>query len=364
MSENRMIAIESPPAVPVEIALLCDGLPSRVTSGRKLGRAAPLFRFEANRFRQRMNPLVSAACALLFTVTLAAGAEARHLGKYVHRSNPGRETEPIRAATVRGGPLGVIMAQFIHDCERQSAELKNFPVDEIAQSVILNDAQVSALMKVHTIASEAAAALSETCPAAVSPNPADRLDMIERGIDGIEAAIKVLLPALTALYGSLNDEQKAQLTLRFAGVEIGQSRAVETTSSTTHTVDEETRRRSNPGSAEAAVSPPSQSKGWWNCGGWEVELRAWPINRVEQAIAVGPEQRGAFYELVAALHYAANALAESCPQHLAVTPVARILDLKRKLDGVRRSLAMLRPPLIGFYEVLGGDQRSRFNDAI
>jgi hypothetical protein len=47
-----------------------------------------------------------------------------------------------------------------------------------------------------------------------------------------------------------------------------------------------------------------------------------------------------------------------------VTPVARILDLRRKLNGVRRSLAMLRPPLIGFYEVLDGDQRSRFNDAI
>jgi hypothetical protein len=90
--------------------------------------------------------------------------------------------------------------------------------------------------------------------------------MIERGIDGIEAAINVLLPALTALYGSLNDEQKAQLTLRFAGVEIGQSRAVETTGTATHTIDDEIRPRSNkPGTAEGAVSPP-QSKGWWNCG--------------------------------------------------------------------------------------------------
>jgi hypothetical protein len=142
-------------------------------------------------------------------------------------------------------------------------------------------------------------------------------------------------------------------------------RTVETTGTPTHTIDDEIRPRSNkPGTAEGAVSPPSQSKGWWNCGRWEVELRAWPINRVEQAIAVGPEQRGAFYELVAALQYAADALAKSCQQHLAVTPVARILDLKRKLDGVRRSLAMLRSPLIGFYEMLDGDQRSRFNDAI
>jgi hypothetical protein len=148
-------------------------------------------------------------------------------------------------------------------------------------------------------------------------------------------------------------------------VETGHSRTVETTGTATHTIDDETRRRANkPGSAEAAVSPPSHPKGWWNCERWEAELRAWPINRVEQAIAVGPAQRGAFYELVAALQYAADALTESCQQHLAVTPVTRILDLKRKLGGVRRSLAMPRPSLTGFYEVLDGDQRSRFNDAI
>jgi hypothetical protein len=229
MSENRTIARESPLVVVAESALLRDRLMSHVmTSDHKLGRAAALFRYETDRLRQGMNPLARAACALLFAVTLAAGAEARDLAhdKYVHRSNHGRDIEPMRAATVRGGPLSGIMAQFIDDCEQQSAELKNFPADEIAQSVTLDDAQVSALKKAQAIASETAATLSETCPPAVSPNPADRLDMIERGIDGIEAAINVLLPALTAFYGSLNDEQKAQLTLRFAGVEIGQSRTV------------------------------------------------------------------------------------------------------------------------------------------
>jgi hypothetical protein len=160
-------------------------------------------------------------------------------------------------------------------------------------------------------------------------------------------------------------EQKAHLVLRFAGLEIDHGRAAETTGSASHAIDDETRRGSKqPRSGVGDASSARRSRGWWNCEQWQAELRAWPVERVEQSIALVPRQRGAFYTLAAAVQQAADTLADSCPQDTSVTPVARLLELKKKLDGVSKSIAALRPPLSGFYEVLDSDQRSRFNDAL
>jgi hypothetical protein len=295
---------------------------------------------------------------------MVSGAEARHSGhdKHVHRSDPDGDTEATRGQPVRSGALGVIMAQFIHDCEQQATELKNFPADAIAQSGTLDDAQAFALKNVQNIAHETAEGLRESCPPAVSANPTDRLDMIERGIDGIDAAVDALLPALKSLYGSLNDEQKANLVLRFAGLEV---RAAETTGSARHAVDDESRRKSKKsGDDFGDASSPPGSQARWNCSQWQAELRAWPVDRAEQSMAVGPRQRAAFYELAAAVQHAADTIADSCPQNISVTPIARINNLKKKLDGMRKSIATLRPALSGFYEILDGNQKSRFNDAI
>jgi hypothetical protein len=60
----------------------------------------------------------------------------------------------------------------------------------------------------------------------------------------------------------------------------------------------------------------------------------------------------------------ADALVDSCPQDISVTPVARIRDLKEKLEAVRKSIAIIRPALAGFYEMLDSGQKSGFNDAL
>jgi hypothetical protein len=60
--------------------------------------------------------------------------------------------------------------------------------------------------------------LAATCPSMVPSDPSERLDMIEREMYGAPALVKHLLPALKELYGSFNDEQKAHLVLKFAGL--------------------------------------------------------------------------------------------------------------------------------------------------
>jgi len=313
-------------------------------------------------------PLMVSGFALLLIAVSGSGTGARHNGhhKNVSQPDPDGIAEATRGPPLRGGPLGVMMAQLIRDCEQQASELKNFPADEIAQSVTLDRVQADALRKAQSIAHEAAEGLAETCPPTVPANPADRLDMIEREIDGVDGAVKALLPALKALYGSLSDEQKAHLVLTFAGLEGRRGSPPETTGSARRDIDDGTRRRAKKsGDADTDTSSAHGThQARWNCEQWQAELRAWPGDRVEQSIAVAPRQRATFYELAAAVQHAADTIADACPKGNSVTPIARIEDLKQKLDALRRSVATIRPALTRFYEVLDGSQKGRFNEAV
>jgi hypothetical protein len=299
------------------------------------------------------------AVALIFVITMSGAATSRHVA---HGSQSIGDT--VRDAPLRGGPLGVVMTELISDCEQLTGELKNFPADKIAQSITLDGSQSEALKNAENIANQSAEGVAETCPAAVPAEPSDRLDMIEREIGGIDSAVDLIEPALTAFYGSLSDEQKAQLVLKFADLE-STATSSEATGSTGQNINAEAESRSTKSgddhhhmlSAPAVQAP-------WNCEHWQAELRDWPGDRVEQTIIVGPRQRAAFYELAAAVQRAADTLADSCPRNQSITPIARLEDLKKMLDAVRKSTAAIRPALTRFTDGLDDGQKSRFKDAI
>jgi LTXXQ motif family protein len=321
----------------------------------------------SNGTAMRWTQNVSAAFALISLVATAGAAAARYNGRHdsdVRQPSIGSVAEPTHPP-VRSGPLGVIMTQLMNDCEQQAVELRNFPADEIAGAVTLDDSQADALKKAHSAADEAANRVAETCPAAVPAIPADRLDMIGREIDGIDAAVKILQPALAELYELLSDDQKAHLVLRFAGLEGRRGGPPETTGSVARGAEDRTRRtkKSSDDHGDTSSSRPTP-QALWNCDHWQAELRAWRVERVEQSVAVRPRQRAPLYLLAAAVQQSADALEDSCPQNNSATPVARIRDLKNKLEAVRKSIAIIRPALTGFYEVLDSGQTSGFNDAL
>jgi hypothetical protein len=309
---------------------------------------------------------VSATFALVSFVATADAAGARHYGRhdyYVRRST-GSVAEPTHPQVYRG-PLGAIMTQLMNDCEQQAAELRNFPADEIARAVTLDDTEADALKKAHNAANEAASRVAETCPVAVPAVPADRLDMIDREIDGVDAAVTILQPPLAELYELLSDDQKAHLVLRFAGLEGRRGAAAEKTGNAARAVEGRTRRsiKSNDDPGDTSSLRPTP-RALWNCEQWQAELRAWRVERVEQSVAARPRQRAPLYLLAAAVQQSADALADSCPPDISVTPVARIQDLKKKIEAVRKSIAVIRPALAGFYEMLDSGQKSGFDDAL
>jgi len=305
---------------------------------------------------------VLAAFALVsFVVT--ADAASRHY-YYVRRSTVASVAEPTHPRVYRG-PLGVIMTQLMNDCEQQAAQLRNFPADEIARAVTLDAAEADALKKAHNAANEAANRVAETCPAAVPAVPADRLDMIDREIDGVDAAVKILQPPLAELYELLSDDQKAHLVLRFAGLEGRRGAAADKTGNAARAVEDRTGRsiKSNDDPRDTSSLRPA-SRSLWNCERWQAELRAWRVERVEQSLAARPRQRAPLYLLAAAVQQSADALADSCPEEISVTPVARIQELKKKIEAVRKSVAIIRPALVGFYEMLDSGQKSGVDQAL
>ena len=256
----------------------------------------------------------------------------------------------------------MLMAQFIHDCQGQAVELKNFNIAAIAQTIDPDNAQDLALKNARQVINEAGDQLSRNCPNDVPVEPAARLNTMEHGIDAVDAALRALQPSLQAFYDSLKDDQKTRLVPTYVGgSRVG---APETTGSggrafeTSRAFDFSTRRRSR---ASAGIVPVAQA---WNCEQWQAELRAWPVARIEHVIAVGPRQRAAFYLFAAAMQRAADMVADSCPQESALTPIGRVEELKKKLEAIRRSVAEIRPSLGQFYDVLDTAQKNRLGDAI
>jgi hypothetical protein len=54
--------------------------------------------------------------------------------------------------------------------------------------------------------------LKASCPPDMPSSLPDRLDTIQRRIEGLTEAINVLRPAVAGFYASLSDEQKARIT--------------------------------------------------------------------------------------------------------------------------------------------------------
>jgi hypothetical protein len=218
----------------------------------------------------------------------------------------------------------------------------------------------NALKNAGRAADEVAEKLAQSCPKGVPAEPSARLDAVEHGIDAVRAALSTLEPPVQAFYESLKDDQKARLIARYVAAGSSGGQVAETTGSGSRAAATGARRRMR----FFIDDVPSPTAQMWNCEQWQAELRAWPIARVEQVIAVAARQRAAFYDLAASIQRAADMLADSCPREATPTPIGRIEELRKKLDAVRESFTAIEPALDRFYDVLDAGQRARFSDAI
>lgn len=91
--------------------------------------------------------------------------------------------------------------------------LVELPMQEIEESLRPSGTQREAFDKLNAAATRAIEVLQSACPGTIPLTPSGRLEAMEKRLDALVQAAKILQPALTAFYASLNNEQKAQFNV-------------------------------------------------------------------------------------------------------------------------------------------------------
>jgi LTXXQ motif family protein len=108
------------------------------------------------------------------------------------------------------GP-GMMRGGFAFTCNPRAAGFAEWRIKRIESAVNPNEPQRAALNELRTASTKAAELIAGTCPADVPAKSTERLQLMEKRLDAMLQAIKVVRPAFEAFYNSLDDAQKTRL---------------------------------------------------------------------------------------------------------------------------------------------------------
>jgi LTXXQ motif family protein len=214
-------------------------------------------------------------------------------------------------------------------CSGQTAGLTDWPIERIAQTVVLDDTQRGALDQVRNATARALDILKAACPTELPSTPTGRIAAMGQRLTAMLQAVRIVRPVLETFYQSLNDEQKA----RFNAL----------------------------GPDESADQQRSQRDLTQVCGERASGIASLPLERIERAVRTDERQQGALKELQDATSQAVDLLRSGCPSYRPLTPVARLEAMEQRLDAMLRAVQTVQPALEKFYGSLGDEQKERFN---
>lgn len=96
-------------------------------------------------------------------------------------------------------------------CHPRAAGLAEWRVERIERLVRPTDAQRSKLDELRKASSRAAEIISAACPTNVPPSPVARLELMEKRMNAMLEALKVVRPAFAEFYSSLDTNQQSRL---------------------------------------------------------------------------------------------------------------------------------------------------------
>ncbi len=296
-----------------------------------------IWRREARRLAQRRNlgalTMPALAVGLLLT-GLCSVASARHLRDQGDDSGSGRPA---------GFTAGI--DAMIRTCDQQADALKKLPLDLVTQTVRLTPEQRDALEQIRNAAAGAAASLTGACPKNISAQLSGKLQQLDDVLRSVADSLRHVRPSLAAFYGSLDDEQKAELVIGLAGK---------------RTTEPEPKSSRKDRAAEAQASAGRKSM----CADWEAKLRNWPVRQIDAGLSLSDMQRAALYDLSAAIYRSAGDLAEACPAESRVTPLSRMSAQEDELRALRQDMQAIRPFVAAFESTLNDAQKKRLQAAV
>ena len=96
-------------------------------------------------------------------------------------------------------------------CDPRGAGLAEWRMQRIEEAVQPTEAQRAALNDLRAASTKAAEQIASACPRDFPASATARLELMEKRMETMLAAIKTVRPAFDAFYATLSDEQKAKL---------------------------------------------------------------------------------------------------------------------------------------------------------
>jgi LTXXQ motif family protein len=98
-------------------------------------------------------------------------------------------------------------------CSAQKSGLTELPIERIEDVVRPTGLQQAGLERLSKANDEAIAVPQAACPDTVPQTPVGRLDAVEKRLEAMIQAAKVIQPALQDFYASLSNEQKSSFNM-------------------------------------------------------------------------------------------------------------------------------------------------------
>jgi len=122
---------------------------------------------------------------------------------------PGRGWGP---GTMMGpGMMGWGRGGFAGMCDPRGAGMAEWRMERIERLINPTEAQRKALDDLRTASTKAAETIATACPRDFPASASARMELMEKRLEAMLTAIKIVRPAFDAFYATLNDEQKARI---------------------------------------------------------------------------------------------------------------------------------------------------------
>lgn len=145
------------------------------------------------------------ALTALITLTPAA-AQQRGPG-----AGPGMMQNGFGAGMMMGPGMMTGRGMAGRMCGPGAAGFAEWRIDRLERLVKPTEAQRAKLDDLKAASAKAAETMRTACPADIPATPTGMMEVMEKRMEAMLAAVKTVRPALEAFYNSLDDEQKAKM---------------------------------------------------------------------------------------------------------------------------------------------------------
>jgi len=236
----------------------------------------------------------------------------------------------VTVGRASGAARTAVPDQLAQLCGDDSRDIAGLPIDQIQQTLQLNDAQRAALDDLANASVKAAQDIKAACPTQIPLTAPERLASMQQRIEAMIAAVGTVQPALQKFYDFLNDEQRVRL----------------------NALVQDQRRREAARNTNRSLAQ--------SCGAAQPGVTDWPTAEIEARVQSTEAQRASLAALQQASAKAADLLKTSCPTAEPITPPARLEAVANRLDTMLQAVKMVRTALDDFYGKLTDEQRAQF----